>query len=56
MKAKPDPEVFLTGAREPGVWLQPGAVFEVAAAGVEAAATANAGSPLHRPFSISGHE
>jgi beta-phosphoglucomutase len=41
MKAKPDPEVFLTGARELGVLPQNCVVFEDATAGIEAAIAAN---------------
>ena len=40
-KAKPDPEVFLTGARELGVLPQNCVVFEDAKAGIEAAIAAN---------------
>jgi beta-phosphoglucomutase len=40
-KAKPDPEVFLTGARELGVLPQNCVVFEDAEAGIEAAIAAN---------------
>jgi beta-phosphoglucomutase len=40
-KAKPDPEVFLTGARELGVLPQNCVVFEDAEAGIEAALAAN---------------
>lgn len=40
-KAKPDPEVFLTGARELGVLPQNCVVFEDAEAGIEAAMAAN---------------
>jgi len=40
-KAKPDPEVFLTGARELGALPQNCVVFEDAKAGIEAAIAAN---------------
>ncbi|MFZ0826671.1 MAG: beta-phosphoglucomutase [Verrucomicrobiia bacterium] len=41
IKAKPDPEVFLKGARELGVLPQHCVVFEDATAGIEAALAAN---------------
>ena len=41
IKAKPDPEVFLTGARELGVPPQNCVVFEDATAGIEAAVAAD---------------